>query len=67
MFWEYLCSFAAWLLVILKALAVMGLAGVGGGALIQGLKGEKDGIAAGVGIFLLVGVVFLVRAWYWPH
>jgi hypothetical protein len=67
MFWAYLCSIAAWLLVILKALAVMGLAGIGGGALVQGLKGEKDGISAGIGIFLLVGALFLVRAWYWPH
>jgi hypothetical protein len=52
---------------IFKALTVMGLTGLGGGALAQGLRGEKDPLAAGVGAFLLMGALILFVAWYWPR
>jgi len=66
-FWTiYYCVLAV-LKIICKALAVMGLAGLGGGALAQGLKGEKDPLAAGIGAFLLTGALILFLAWYWPR
>lgn len=66
-FWTiYYCVLAV-LKVIFKALTVMGLAGLGTGALAQGLKGEKDPLAAGVGAFLMAGALILFLAWYWPR
>ena len=67
MFWTiYYCVLGV-LEVLFKALTVMGLAGLGGGALTLGLKGEKDALAAGAGIFLLVGALILFTTWYWVH
>src|SRR5262245_4396556 len=66
-FWTiYYCVLAV-LKIILKALTVMGLAGLATGALAQGLKGEKDPLAAGVGAFLMAGALILFLAWYWPR
>ena len=67
MLWTIWYCVLAGLKVLFKALAVMGLAGLGGGALAQGLKGEKDALAAGVGVFFLVGALLLFMAWYWPR
>lgn len=66
-FWTiYYCVLGV-LKVIFKALTVMGLTGLGGAALVQGLKGEKEPLAAGVGAFLLMGALILFLAWYWPR
>ena len=67
MFWTILYWIYDWLIILLKALVIMSLAGVAGGALTQGLKGEKDPFSAGLGVFVLVGALFLVLAWYGPR
>jgi hypothetical protein len=66
-FWAVFYCVLAVLKTLFKALTVMGLAGLGSGALAQGLRGEKDPLAAGVGAFLLMGALILFMAWYWPR
>jgi hypothetical protein len=48
-------------LLVLKAFAVMIVAGFGGGAIGAGLKASHDGSEIGFGTFLLVGAFFLYR------
>jgi hypothetical protein len=51
-------------LVVLRAFAVMTVAGFGGGAIGTGLKPSHDASEVGGGTFLLVGAFFLYRMWF---
>ena len=48
----------------LKALAIMTLAGVGVGGLVDGIKRYDQAGTAGLGAFLLIGAFFLYRMWF---
>jgi hypothetical protein len=52
------------LIVVLKAFAVMAVAGFGGAAIGAGIKVSRDGGEVGFGTFLLAGAFFLYRAWF---
>jgi hypothetical protein len=52
------------LVLLLKVLVVMTVAGLGGGAIGAGLKSSHDGGEVGFGTFALVGAFFLYRMWF---
>jgi hypothetical protein len=52
--------------LLLKVLAVMTVAGLGGGAIGAGFKPSHDGSEVGFGTFVLVGAYFLYRVLFGP-
>jgi hypothetical protein len=51
-------------LAVLKAFAVMIVAGMGGVAIGAAIKTSRDGAEFGFGVFVLVGAFFLYRLWF---